>query len=167
MSGASSRRKKSRPGTPLAQRIRNLVDVVPDGCWIFQGTKNDAGYGRIMVGGKKRYAHRVSYETFNGPIDTGLYVCHSCDRPSCVNPDHLWTGTGKDNARDMSRKGRAPSGEWCRGEGNGRAKLSERDVLVIRSSQGTSVRSLATEFGVGQTTIREILSGKRWAHVGC
>lgn len=67
---------------------------------------NPDGYGRLRVDGKKVLAHRASYEEFNGAITDGLLVCHSCDTPSCINPDHLFLGTDKDNFHDSLNKGR-------------------------------------------------------------
>ena len=67
---------------------------------------NPEGYGRLRVDGKKVLAHRASYEEFNGVITDGLLVCHVCDTPSCINPDHLFLGTNKDNYTDSVNKGR-------------------------------------------------------------
>ena len=89
-----------------------------DGCWVWIGAKTN-GYGVICIGGTKtRQAHRVSWELENGPIPDGMCVCHHCDNPSCVRPDHLFLGTRADNNRDRDAKGRqvAPSGDdhWMR-----------------------------------------------------
>jgi hypothetical protein len=79
-------------------------------CWFWGGTRNVDGYGRVRINGKSDGAHRVSYEYHIGPIPKGLYVCHKCDCPPCVNPDHLFLGTARDNARDKIAKGRHFSG---------------------------------------------------------
>jgi len=76
-----------------------------DDCWLWQGFLNRQGYGNTMINGYTTKAHRWSYLLFKGPIGP-FCVCHSCDNPSCVNPDHLWLGTKKQNAIDREVKGR-------------------------------------------------------------
>lgn len=88
--------------------VANLVTK----CWLWTGARKAHGpgayYGKICVLRNRRAsAHRVSYEIHKGPIPTGMLVCHSCDTPLCVNPEHLWLGTAQDNTTDMMRKGRA------------------------------------------------------------
>ena len=75
-------------------------------CWYWLPAKDAKGYGRIWIDGKLEHAHRFLFRFFLGSIPPGLLVCHSCDNPTCVNPDHLWIGTCKDNIRDSCYKGR-------------------------------------------------------------
>lgn len=75
-------------------------------CWIYTRGKDRKKYGRFYIGRKSLGAHRVSYLIFKGDIDDGLFVCHTCDNPSCVNPQHLWLGTTQKNTEDMMKKGR-------------------------------------------------------------
>lgn len=127
-----------------------------DACWVWIGIRDRGGYGQLpikMCGGK---AHRFSWVIHNGPIPDGLMVLHHCDNPPCVRPDHLFTGTHADNAKDSAIKLRNPA-----------AKLSPNDVLVIRQrrNRGESYPSIAADFGVSKTAIRDLIRGKNWTHV--
>ena len=100
---------RKKTGLSLLDRLLNkiIIDEVTD-CWEWQGAKNNIGYGMIRDEKKMRTTHRVSYEEHNNvKIPRYMCVCHSCDNPICVNPNHLWLGTMKDNIRDMLKKGRA------------------------------------------------------------
>ena len=129
------------------------VTVTAGGCWLWQGHRDRHGYG--VRGG--RLAHRVAWELARGPIPAGLSVCHHCDEPACVNPEHLFVATHAENMADRGRKGRA-----ARGERNGRAKLTAEQAAAIRARAGESHRSLAREFGVDRTTVRDIVRGVIW-----
>ena len=86
----------------------NRVDLTAGGvaCWPWRGRRLRSGYGRLVLRGRQIAAHRIAYELSNGPVPTGLLVCHSCDNPPCCNPLHLWIGTHQDNMDDMMAKGR-------------------------------------------------------------
>jgi hypothetical protein len=76
------------------------------GCLLYGGNANQAGYGIVHIRGRRSFAHRFAYQLGNGPIPSGLVVCHRCDTPACINPDHLSLGTIADNNNDSLRKGR-------------------------------------------------------------
>jgi HNH endonuclease len=147
-------------------------------CWLWTGTRLPHGYGRTWFGGQKRYAHQVAFELAHGPIPDGMEVCHMCDNPPCVNPAHLFAGTRADNVRDKVQKGRAKWSEahpWRRqpasiprGTKRGQARLTDEQVRTIRlryAAGGISQMRLAREYGVGQTTIRDVVTHQRWQHV--
>lgn len=135
------------------------------GCWLWTGTIGHYGYG---VGGSgyrtpRFRAHRLAWELANGrPVPLGMDVCHRCDNPPCVNPDHLFVGTRLDNMQDARRKGRLAIGSR-----HGQAKLSEDDVLsavrMLRAGVRQSV--VARSIGVSASTISLLSSGKRWGHL--
>ena len=94
----------------LAQRFWSKVvkSKHPDGCWVWTGARGSKGYGSLARGerGLTRLTHRISWEMHHGPIPDGMCVCHHCDSPPCIRPDHLFLGTDSDNMRDMNAKGR-------------------------------------------------------------
>jgi hypothetical protein len=135
------------------------------GCWDWQGARDGGGYGMILMDGRKtRRTHRVSFELHNEPIPVGMCVCHRCDNRLCVNPEHLFIGTQIDNVADRDAKGRQARNA---GEAHGCAKLTEGDILAIRSATGGChlTTELAEQFGVTGVHIRNIRSGKSWAHL--
>jgi hypothetical protein len=134
------------------------------GCWEWLQHRDRWGYGRVTVNYRGGLAHRWAYELANGPIPAGLYVCHTCDNPGCVNPAHLWLGTQADNCQDAVRKGRHVV---LRGEAQGGAKLNPTIISVCRHAyrMGVSQEFLAECFGVVQSTIQRAISGRRWKHL--
>ena len=130
-------------------------------CIFWRGTYFSNGYGRDG----HRLAHRVAYESANGPIPPGLCVCHRCDEKACVNPDHLFLGTVADNNHDMMAKGRAKFyGGPRRGERNGRARITLAAAVEIRTSR-ESPEILASRFGITRSYVLEIRRGKRWRNL--
>lgn len=152
-----------RPVRSLDDLLAHAVPEPTTGCWLWAGTRAVRDYGRTWAGGKQMLAHRVSWELANGRSAGDLYVCHKCDTPSCVNPDHLFLGDQSDNMRDAAQKGRMP-----RGSRASRAVLTEAQVGAIRArlAAGASHRVLAAEYGVGKSSIGRISCGDGWRHVG-
>lgn len=129
------------------------------GCWLFAKSLKNNGYGQLWWNGKRRDAHRWAWTMARGEIPAGLHVLHSCDVRSCVNPDHLFLGTNRDNIRDMVAKGRN-----SRGAAHTNAKLTDEIVREIRSSSESSY-ILARRFGVSRAAIIKVRRRKTWAHV--
>jgi hypothetical protein len=138
-------------------------------CWEWQGARSQ-GYGRIHVKNAPRSAHRYSWELHYGPIPAGLFVCHHCDNPPCVRPDHLFLGTVYDNNRDAAEKGRLGSrdraflsrigGTKQFGLHNGNAKIPYAVVVEIRNStERTGL--LAARYGISLSQIKRIRNGTR------
>lgn len=139
---------RSRNAHELLETIVRRTRKSATGCLEWTGMTNSKGYGRISINGTLTLVHRFVFQNQIGPIPEGYEVCHSCDNPLCLNVDHLFLGTHSDNMRDMIRKGRQ-----CR------QKLSNSDVIAIRSMTGMTQRELAALFGVARSTIACIRCG--------
>lgn len=147
----------------LAVRFwEKVVRRGPDDCWEWAASRHTKGYGQILDG-TLRKAHRVSWELANGPVPDGMFVCHTCDNPPCVNPAHLWLGTNAENIRDAFAKGRIDR----RGQANGRRKLTVTQVQSIRERRATGERvmDLAREYGVNISTVVRITAGRSWTNL--
>lgn len=136
-----------------------------DGCWLWVGSQS-GGYGTFRLDGKMRKAYRIAWELTNGPIPDGLFACHRCDNPLCVNPAHLFLGTAADNNRDRHAKGRS-RGLFVNGSEHPRAKLTDGDVRTMRTlhADGQLPREIAVRFGVSRAQVAKIVTGKAWNHV--
>lgn len=147
----------------LRMNFENKV-IKKHGCWEWKGCFDKNGYGLLPSGYHKQdKAHRVSWKLYKGEIPIGLQVCHHCDNPKCSNPDHLFVGTSKDNARDMAEKFRGTCGSK-----NWNCKLCEDDVKTIiqRLQMGVTMTRIAKDFKVSVARISDIKNMKAWKHVG-
>ena len=152
----------------LKDRILSSFSVDENGCWVWNKgiVRGRGGYGRLKFKGKWLRAHRASYMVFVGDFNSSLHVCHKCDNPPCVNPDHLFVGTAMDNIQDKINKGRAKYKKLPRfeGESHPQSKLTEDDVRKIRKEKGM-VKDIAEKYGVSGPMISYIRNGKNWSHV--
>lgn len=142
-----------RNGTPEERFWKKVSKGAPGKCWPWTGALNTWGYARFWVEGTTVvYASRFSYELHRGKIGNGLFVCHHCDNPACVNPGHLFLGTHKDNVADCVRKGRAGSEADCR--------LQPEKIRGIQADRraGMGLKQIAHKYGVSVKTV------SRWAN---
>lgn len=129
-----------------------------DDCWIWTGSRKSTGYGTFNVSGKTHSAHRIAYRLCNGDIRDGQIVRHSCDNPSCCNPNHLLSGTQSDNMRDMSERMRT-CGQL----------LSDVDALEIRRlylEEGVKQADISRRYGVTKSTVSAVIRGKNFFRLG-
>jgi hypothetical protein len=162
-------------------RFWNKVDKrSPDECWHWKGHIMKGGYGTFSAQYKTLKPHRIAYAAYYN-VDPGNYlVCHHCDNPPCCNPLHLFLGTYADNRADCDAKGRTGraiginSGAHkkphriARGEQQGHALLTAKDVLAIRSEYATgniTQKQLGEKFRVSRSTIKMVVNRNNWKHI--
>jgi transposase-like protein len=147
--------------SPIRRFHAGYMIVAESGCWIWtKCVRSEAApYGVIVINGKNEGAHRFSYMNYKGEIPEGMQICHRCDTPSCVNPDHLFLGTAADNARDKIAKRRHNS---PKGDQHHAAKITDGQVVSIRLSP-LSISELARIYDVSPSTICKIRKGVRRA----
>lgn len=134
----------------------------PNDCWEWQASRNKDGYGKF----DSTNSHRVAWKLTYGEIPHELFVCHKCDNPPCCNPNHLFVGTAAINNLDMKIKGRSRGGRLS-GEDHPKSKLTNEQVKQIKTmhANGLSDRKIARQFGVVQTTISAIVTGRSWKQI--
>lgn len=151
-------RKHSTRGLTV-ERLPKMIIKKINGCWEWNGKgRNHSGYAKILFEGVFTCAHRAVWRLIFGDVPSNLLVLHKCDNRVCVNPEHLYIGTPKDNANDMVNRGRSMIGIK-----NHKAKLTEEQVKEIRHSYklGQSYK-LARVYGVNASTIQRIIRNETW-----
>ena len=129
----------------LLERLENKAHPVPfSGCLLWVGDCDKHGYGRIKVGGKRYSTHRLAYMLAKG--QPKHFVCHTCDTPACINPNHLYDGTNAQNMRDRADRGRANA---AKGERHGSSVFTAEQIHQIRKmrADGKSLTHIAKAFG--------------------
>ena len=153
---------------------------MPTPCWLWTGCLGTTGYGMVSFARESWSAHRLAWTLTNGQIPKGLCVLHHCDERQCVNPEHLYVGTKKNNSDDMFSRGRGNRAfgdrngsrkhrdRRPRGEENGLSTLTEDQVREIRrrySLGGVTMSQLGAEYGLWKGSICRIIRRKTWDHV--
>lgn len=132
-------------------------------CILWDGARSGDGYGTVTINGKQHAAHRIAWAKANGEIPAGKWVLHKCDNPICVNPEHLFVGTPKENIQDCISKGRRNT---PRGSCHANAKLTEDQVRqILVKARDTKRAELARGYGVSEALISLIVAKKIWKHV--
>ena len=176
---ANAKKKKEKPVKSFSpslterektwQRINAKIHKNGQGCWIWNGAKSSFGYGSISYQGKMVAVHRLTYDLLKGPIPDNTILCHSCDNPSCVNPDHLSLGSHTTNSKDRTSKQRNKgfSDPIQRGEQHRNSRLKEGEVQLMRHlrSNGVRLRMLAKIFICKTGTVSTIVNRKGWTHI--
>ena len=152
--------RRSTPWTE--ERFMARVSKQENGCWHWNRSLTPEGYGSASVAGVGVLAHRLAWILFRGAIGPELFVCHVCDVRQCVNPAHLFVGTGFDNMRDAARKGRTLSGEANPRRRHAKLTRDVAEQIRARRAHGEAGLALAEEFGISEGTVCDIYKGRTW-----
>ena len=164
-SAGSGRGTWQQPESLRTKFLKHALIGSKESCWGWKGSKHKQGYGMAYAQGAVIKAYRLSYLVNIGEIPEGICVCHKCDNPSCVNPDHLFLGTQAENILDMDKKGRRTP---QKGAFNHNAKLSEAEVASLRevySKGGNTISTLAKQYGLSISGCYSIIKRKTWSHI--
>lgn len=154
------------PWSVLETKITKHIEVKPTGygtdCWLYQGSLDCDGYGRVKIQSIYIKVHRLMWLARFGLIPEDLVVCHKCDQPACCRPEHLRLDTNPENIRERTRKGRT-----AKGSQQGASKLTEELVIKMRQDYASvkNCAELGRKFGVHRQTARRIINREGWTHV--
>lgn len=163
----SAQKRNGTYGLTPTERFYKWVHKT-ESCWLWTGRTKSHGYAAFRINGRLWRAHRFAWTlASNQDIPAGMVICHRCDNPKCVNPEHLFLGTQADNIRDTVSKGRARGNSNpnpARGAAHGQSKLTANQVSEIRHAHenGALQVQLAAIYGVSQSTISDIVRRKKW-----
>ena len=140
---------------------KKFIPVPESGCWLWTGAVDDCGYGRIAVNKINKTAHRISWPLHKGDIPKNMCVCHVCDVPSCVNPNHLFLGTHASNMKDRDEKER---GYVPHGTQHWKCKLKETEVIKIFNDPRHRTE-IANDYSITKENVTAIKSGRNWKYL--
>jgi hypothetical protein len=157
--------KFRRKGMITLDEIMARTTEGKDGCIEWTWALNTYGYGTVRRNKRDFVVHRLVWEKIKGSIPEGMFICHTCDNPKCVNIDHLFMGTPGDNIRDCVKKGRHKSNfPHHKGEKHPSAKITSEQVLAIRCDTD-SQRNIAKKHGISQGLVSHVRLNKAWQHI--
>lgn len=155
--------KKYTMGFPTQEEILDSITTTKNGCWLWKFSVCSKGYGTIHRCGRSYSAHRMALHLFRGfDLNSKLFVLHHCDRPSCINPDHLYEGTNQDNMNDMVKRKRSTFGTRSH---TSKLKTSDIPKIFKFRQKGESMTKIARRFGVSYPTVYHILKRNSWKHI--
>lgn len=142
-------------------------EIGPCFVWVASTAGRSHKYGYFKIRDQNYCAHRISYQIKFGKILGAMLVCHKCDNPICVRPDHLFLGTTADNSADAKSKGRTNTPARPRGENHPGSKLTSANVIEMRAlrNAGASYGDLMKRFGIAKTTVAQIVKREWWFHI--